>query len=368
MLRVPPPLAALIVATGLGAPAAALDTSAGPVEITEIVDGLDEPWALAFPPEGGFLVTLRAGQLRYYGPGGEMVEVAGVPEVVAEGQGGLLDILLPRDFANTREVYLSYAKAQGAGSGTALGVGRLAEDGTAIENFRVIFEMRPGSSGGRHFGSRIVEAPDGTLLLTIGDRGEQAAAQNLTQHNGKVVRLNRDGSVPPDNPFLDQTGALPEIYSLGHRNPQGAVLGADGVLLVNEHGARGGDEVNRVEPGRNYGWPVITYGVDYDGSAIGEGTEKAGMEQPLTHWDPSIAPSGMMAYSGRLFPDWEGDIFAGSLKFDYIARLDPERGWAEERIEAPETARVRDIREAPDGSIWFLSVGNGAVYRIAPPS
>lgn len=366
MIRTAAPSVALFLAAAAGLPAGALGTSAGEVEITRMADGLNEPWALAFPPDGGFLVTLRAGELRYVDPDGESLSVAGVPQVAATGQGGLLDILLPRDFAMTREVYLSFSKPQAAGAGTALGVGRLAEDFSRIENFRVIFEMRPGSSGGRHFGSRIVEAPNGPLLLTIGDRGDRDAAQDLSLHNGKVVRLNRDGSVPPDNPFVDQPGALPEIYSLGHRNPQGAAFDAEGALLVNEHGARGGDEVNRVESGRNYGWPVISYGTHYDGSPIGEGTEKGGMEQPLTWWDPSIAPSGMMVYSGRLFPDWEGDVFVGSLRFDYLARLDPDEGWAEERIEAPETARVRDVREAPDGSIWFLSVGNGAAYRMAP--
>jgi glucose/arabinose dehydrogenase len=350
----------------LAAPAFALDTSGGGVAITSMADGLDEPWGLAFTPEGGFLVTERAGRLRHYLADGTMIEVAGVPDISDNGQGGLLDILLPRDFDRTRLVYLSYAKPQDGGEGTALGVGRLSDDGARLEGFRSIFEMAPGSSGGRHFGSRIVEAADGTLFLTIGDRGEAERAQDLGLHNGKVIRLNRDGSIPADNPFVGREGALPEIWSYGHRNPQGAALGPDGALYTSEHGAQGGDEVNRPEAGRNYGWPVITYGIDYDGSPIGEGTEKAGMEQPLRYWDPSIAPSGFLFYSGKLWPEWRGDAFVGSLKFDYIARLDPEAGWAEERIEAPETGRVRDIREAPDGTIWFLSVNEGAVFRIAP--
>ena len=226
--------------------------------------------------------------------------------------------------------------------------------------------MTGGGSGGRHFGSRVVEAPDGTLFLTIGDRGDADQAQNLATHNGTVLRLNRDGSVPADNPFLGLDGAQPEIWSYGHRNAQGAALDGQGRLWVVEHGARGGDEVNRVERGANYGWPVIAYGRHYSGAKIGEGTAKPGMEQPAHYWDPSIAPSGMVVYSGRLWPQWRGDIFVGSLKFDYISRLDGARVTEVEQIEAPQTGRVRDIREAPDGSLWFISVGDGAVYRLSP--
>ncbi len=348
-------------------PVAALDTSAGRLAVTPMAEGLDEPWGLGFLPDGGFLVTLRAGELRHYRGDGGWVAVEGLPEVRDDGQGGLLDVLLPQDFRTTREVFLSYAKPQGRREGTALGVGRLSEDGTRLEDFRVIFEMAEGSSGGRHFGSRIVEAPDGTLFLTIGDRGDDDQAQNLSVHNGKIVRVARDGSVPPDNPFVGQPEAQPEIWSWGHRNPQGAALGPDGTLWVNEHGARGGDEVNRVEAGRNYGWPVISYGTEYSGGRIGIGTRAEGMEQPVLYWDPSIAPSGMMFYDGEMFPEWRGDLFVGSLKFDYIARLDADGDWSEERIEGPETGRVRDIRQAPDGSIWFMSVNDGAIYRIARP-
>jgi glucose/arabinose dehydrogenase len=274
--------------------------------------------------------------------------------------------MVPRDFAQSREVYLSYAKPQRGGAGTALAVARLSPDGSQLEDVRTIFEIAPGSSGGRHFGSRIVEAPDGTIFLTVGDRGDDASAQDLTRHNGSVIRLNRDGSVPADNPFVGQSGARPEIWSYGHRNPQGAALDLEGNLWVNEHGARGGDEVNRVVRGANFGWPVISYGEHYSGRKIGEGTEKPGMEQPAFYWDPSIAPSGMMIYSGALWPEWRGDMFVGSLKFDYIARLDGATVREVEQMEGPQTQRVRDIREAPDGSIWFLSVGEGAVYRMTP--
>jgi glucose/arabinose dehydrogenase len=226
--------------------------------------------------------------------------------------------------------------------------------------------MEPGSTGGRHFGSRLIEGRDGFLYATLGDRGDRPSAQDLGRQNGSVIRIARDGSVPLDNPFVDTPGAQPEIWSYGHRNPQGAALDGSGNLWVVEHGARGGDEVNRVEKGANYGWPVISYGRHYSGLKIGEGTAKEGMEQPAHYWDPSIAPSGMMIYQGDMFPDWRGDIFVGSLKFEMISRLEGNPLREVERIESAETARVRDITEAPDGSIWFLSVGQGAAYRITP--
>ncbi len=346
----------------------ALDSTAGPIRAEPMATGLDDPWGLAFLPGGGWLITERGGRLLHYRPDGEAVAVAGVPEVRAEGQGGLLGVMVPRDFAEAREVFLSFSKPQGTGVGTALAVGRLSEDGARLTGVRVIFEMSPGSSGGRHFGSRIVEAPDGTLYLTIGERGEREAAQDLSRHNGSVVRIARDGSVPEDNPFVGVAGALPEIWSYGHRNPQGAALDAEGRLWVNEHGAMGGDEVNRIVAGANYGWPVISYGRHYSGLRIGEGTAKPGMEQPAHYWDPSIAPSGMAIYSGALWPDWAGDFFVGSLKFGLISRLERQgdRLVDAERIEGEETQRVRDVVEAPDGAIWFLSVGQGAAYRLTP--
>ncbi|MEM9032579.1 MAG: PQQ-dependent sugar dehydrogenase [Pseudomonadota bacterium] len=352
----------------VGGPASALETSAGSLRVEAMATGLEEPWGIAFLPEGGVLITERDGRLRYFAGDGSDWEVSGVPEVVADGQGGLLDIMVPRDFAQSREVFLSFAMPQRRREGTALAVGRLNPSGAALEDVRVIFEMSRGSSGGRHFGSRIVEALDGTLFLTIGDRGERPSAQDLSVHNGSVIRINRDGSVPDDNPFLGQDGALPEIWSYGHRNPQGADLDASGQLWVHEHGARGGDEVNRVVKAANFGWPVISYGTHYSGAKIGDGTSKEGMEQPVHYWDPSIAPSGLMIYSGALWPEWAGHLFAGSLKFDMISRLVPGGGGLEEveRIEGPETERVRDIVEAPDGSIWFLSVGRGAAYRVTP--
>ncbi|WP_226782237.1 PQQ-dependent sugar dehydrogenase [Oceaniglobus trochenteri] len=345
---------------------AAMDSSLGAIEVAPVVTGLNEPWGFAFLPGGGFLVTERAGRLQHVGADGSVKQVSGLPDVHVEGQGGLLDVMVPRDFAETREVFLSYAKKQGGGAGTALAVGRLSQAGDRLEDVKVIFEMAPGSDGGRHFGSRIVEGRDGHLFLTIGDRGTGPQAQNTASHNGSVVRINRDGSVPADNPFVGQENALPEIWSYGHRNPQGAGLDGAGQLWVVEHGAKGGDEVNRVKKGANFGWPVISYGTHYSGQQIGEGTQKPGMAQPAHYWDPSIAPSGMTFYSGRLWPEWKGDLLVGSLKFDMISRLDGDTMKEEERLKSPETARVRDIREAPDGTIWFLAVGKGTLYRMSP--
>lgn len=357
--------AALCLLLCLSLPAQALDSSMGRLSVTRMVAGLTEPWAIGFLPDGGVLITERGGRL-LHGSGGEMREVAGVPEVAARGQGGLLDVLVARDFAASREIFLTFAKPQPGGAGTAVARARLAPDGARLEDLRVIFELAPGSSGGRHFGSRLVEARDGTLLVTIGDRGDGPSAQDLSNQNGTVIRIHRDGSVPADNPLVGRPGVRPEIWSWGHRNAQGAALDEAGVLWLAEHGARGGDEINRVQRGANYGWPVIAYGRHYSGARIGEGAQKAGMEQPAYYWDPSIAPSGMMIYSGTLWPQWRGHVFVGSLKFGMIARLAGSPLAEVERLRSPESARVRDIREAPDGSIWFLSVTNGAAYRITP--
>lgn len=355
----------------LGAAAATLMTCtvahAKEWEIHSVIAGLEAPWAVEPLPEGGALITQRGGKLIFAHADGGRSTVRGVPKVRNGGQGGLLDITLARDFATSRVLFLTYAKRQvGGGTGTALARAEWPAGARRLQNVRELFESKPGSSGGRHFGSRVVEAKDGTLFLTIGDRGDDVSAQDTSNHNGSVIRVTKEGAIPRDNPFAGNDAVLDEIWSFGHRNPQGAALDLRGNLWVSEHGARGGDEVNAVKKGANFGWPVISYGRHYSGRKIGEGTRKAGMQQPAFYWDPSIAPSGLMVYSGKAFPDWRGDIFVGSLKFDYISRLSGTPLREVEQIKSPETVRVRDINEAPDGSIWFISVGDGAVYRISP--
>ncbi|MGL4237769.1 PQQ-dependent sugar dehydrogenase [Tabrizicola sp.] len=358
----------LLVLTCLPATALAseVETSAGPMQISQVVSGLNEPWAIAFLPDGGFLVTERDGRLLLI-QGEDSRPVSGVPDVATDQQGGLLDVMVPQDFAQTREVWLSFSARVDGGAGTAAGKGRLSDDGTQLEGFETLF-VTEGVGGGRHFGSRLVEMPDGTIALTTGDRGTGPGgmeAQDPGLAIGKVILLNRDGS-----PAVSRDGWRPGVFSIGHRNIQGATLDLEGRLLVHEHGAQGGDELNAPEQGRNFGWPVISYGENYGGGKIGEGTARDGMEQPVHYWDPSIAPSGLMVYSGTLVPEWKGDIFFGSLNSDFLGRLDPdtpaETGYAEERFSASETGRVRDVIEAPDGSIWFLSVYDGAIYRLAP--
>lgn len=372
-------VAAAVTGTGLwlaltarpaDAEARRFETSAGPVLVERMAGPFAHPWAVAFLPGGAKLVTERGGTLWYLAPDGTRRTVAGVPRVRARGQGGLLDVVAARDFAKTREIFLTYAEPVGEHEGrTAAAVARLSADGAQLEALRVIFRQEPPVGSVIHYGSRVVEAKDGTLWITLGERGMGSQAQNLQNHLGKVVRIARDGSVPPDNPFVGGI-ARPEIWSYGHRNPQGAALDpATGALWTVEHGPKGGDEINRPEAGRNYGWPVITYGVDYSGAKIGIGTHAPGMEQPVWYWDPSIAPSGMTIYSGRLWPEWQGDIFVGALKFQLIARLERE-GEAilgEERLFKGAFGRIRDVREGPEGALWFLTdKAEGALWRIRP--
>lgn len=345
-----------------------MESSAGPMEISLLAAGFEEPWAIGILPDGSFLVTERDGRLTLV-RGEERLSISGLPEVHVGGQAGLLDVMIPQDFATKREIWLSYAVSQrNDGSGTAAGFGRLSDTGNRLVDFRTVFEIPPGSSGDGRFGSRLVEARDGTIFLTVGDRDTGPGgmeAQLPMRGEGKVIHLNRDGT-----PATEFSGALPGVYSMGFRNPQGAALDLSGRLLTVDHGAKGGDELNAPVEGGNYGWPIAAYGQNYNGTRIGLGTSFPGTEQPLHYWDPSIAPSGLMVYSGKLIPEWRGDIFFGSLNSDFLGRLDPDTpaptGYAEERLSAPETGRVRDVVEAPDGSIWFLSVVDGAVYRLAP--
>ncbi|MCC1492675.1 PQQ-dependent sugar dehydrogenase [Cognatishimia sp. F0-27] len=359
------PVAALSVAFATAATADPIETMAGPMTVTSVVEDLDAPWSFGWLPDGTILVTERGGRLLSV-KDGETREIGGLPDISVDGQGGLLDILIPSDFAQTREIFFTFARDQFLrGNGTAVYRATLSQDGSRLEDGETIFAIARGTGGGFHFGSRIVESPDGYLFVTVGDRGNPDQAQDLSMHNGSVLRIDRNGDAPADNPFVDTSGAQGEIWSYGHRNPQGMAFDASGQLWVNEHGARGGDEVNRIEKGANYGWPVIAYGVNYDGSSIGIGREQAGMEQPVHYWDPSIAPSGMTFYDG-VVADWDGNAFVGSLKFDYIARLDGDPLTEVEQISGPETLRVRDVRQGPDGALWFLSVGHGALYRLAP--
>ena len=345
------------------------DTSAGVVVVEEVAGPFAHPWAVAFLPEGDMLVTERGGKLWRLSANGGRNEVAGVPEVVAKNQGGLLDVVAARDFSETREIFLTFSQPSKGKSRTAVAVARLGDESRRLEEFRVIFSQQPAVSSGVHFGSRIVEAQDGTLWVTLGERGNGTQAQNPLSHLGKIVRIARDGSAPRDNPFK-RGFELDEIWSFGHRNPQGAALdAATGALWTVEHGARGGDEINKPLPGLNYGWPVISYGTTYAGTQIGSGTEKGGMEQPVYYWDPSIAPSGMAIYSGKLWPDWQGDIFVGALKFKLISRLDRDGDTitGEEQLFENIYGRVRDVREGPDGAIWFLTDEDpGGLFRVTP--
>ena len=340
------------------------------VRIVTVARGLEHPWGVAFLPDGRMLVTERPGRLRVVARDGSVsAPLAGVPAVFAQGQGGLLDVALDRDFAASRTVYLSYAEPDERGNaGTAVARARLGAAG--LEELRVIFRQIPKVRGGLHFGSRVVQARDGNLFVTLGERYQRDRAQDLGTHLGKVIRIKPDGGAPPDNPFVGRAGALPEIWSYGHRNVQGAALHpATGALWTAEHGAQGGDEINRPEAGRNYGWPVITYGRDYSGASIGEGTAKAGMEQPSHYWDPSIAPSGMTFYEGDAFPGWKGNLFIGSLKFQVLSRLelDGSKVVREERLLRGLNERIRDVRVGPDGLIYLLTDSpDGRVLRVEP--
>ena len=339
----------------------------GAFRVDTIARGLEHPWGLAFLPDGRLLVTERPGRLRIVSTEGEISEpVVGVPEVFAHGQGGLLDVAIDPAFADNQLVYLSYAEPGPRNTaGTSVVRGRLAEG--RLDNVEVIYRQRPKVRSGEHFGSRVVFGRDGTLFVTQGERFRyRRGAQDLTKGFGKIMRVNADGSIPQDNPFVGRRDAQPEIWSYGHRNVQGAAFHPEtGQLWTVEHGARGGDELNHPEAGKNYGWPVITYGVDYSGARIGEGTAKDGMEQPVYYWDPVIAPSGLLFYTGDLFREWKGNVFIGSLQPGALVRLvlENDRVVKEERYRLG--ARIRDVQQGADGRLYLLTdAGNGLVLRI----
>ena len=342
----------------------------GVVRVDTIASGLEHPWAVALLPDGRFLVTERPGRLRIVERDGRLsAPLGGVPAVAARGQGGLLDVALDPRFAENRLVYLSFSDPDGNESGTSVARGRLGEG--RLESVEVIYRQRPKVQSAGHFGSRLVFARDGRLFVTQGDRQRyRDRAQDLSQGIGKVVRIESDGSIPRDNPFVGREDALPEIWSYGHRNIQAAALHPEtGQLWTVEHGARGGDELNHPEAGKNYGWPVITYGVDYSGDRIGEGTAREGMEQPVYYWDPVISPSGMTFYTGDAFPGWRGNVLVGSMQPGALVRLVLEDGRvvSEERYLGALGARIRDVQQGPDGLLYLVTdSANGSLLRVRP--
>lgn len=335
-----------------------------------VVQGLENPWGLAFLPDGRMLVTERPGRLRIASMDGTLsAPIAGVPAVYARGQGGLLDVEIDPDFASNGLVYLTYAEPGAGGAGTAAARGKLV--GERLEDLRVIYRQRPKTEGGGHYGSRLVFATDGKLFITQGDRMlHREKAQDLTSGLGKMVRINPDGTIPEDNPFVGRSDVLPEIWSYGHRNMQGGTRHPEtGQIWTIEHGARGGDELNHPEAGRNYGWPVITYGRDYSGLRIGEGTAKEGMEQPVYYWDPVIAPSGMTFYTGDRYEGWRGDLFIGSLTPGGLVRLTLTDGRVtqEMRYLGELRERIRDVVQGPDGYLYLLTDNAaGRLLRVLP--
>ncbi|MDO5605735.1 MAG: PQQ-dependent sugar dehydrogenase [Paracoccus sp. (in: a-proteobacteria)] len=336
-----------------------------------VIEGLEHPWAVALLPGGGALITERPGRLRIW-QNGAAHEVAGIPNVAAGGQGGLLDVALAPDFDQSRVIYLSYAEPRDGGAGTSVARMVLAPDGRSVSNLQVIFRQHPAHTGNGHFGSRILPAGDGTLFITLGDRSDVAireTTQDLDNHIGKLVRINPDGSVPQDNPYTTTAQAMPEIWARGLRNVQAAALDRAGQLWTIEHGPRGGDELNLIRPGRNYGWPVISYGVNYSGSNINEGIAvHEGMEQPVYYWDPVIAPSGAAFYDGPLLADWRGDLLIGAMRPAGLVRLtlEGDRVTGEERFD-PGIGRIRDVQIAPDGTIWVVTdESRGGLYRLSP--
>jgi len=339
------------------------------IKVVNVSSGLVNPWGLAFLPDGRMLVTERPGRLRLVTGDGKLSDpLGGVPDVFARGQGGLLDVALDPGFERNSLVYLSYAEPGKGGAGTAVGRGRL--EGNRLASFNTIFRQIPRTKTSVHFGSRLAFAGDGKLFITLGDRGERDRVQDFSIHRGQVVRINPDGTIPRDNPFVGRTGYRPETWSVGHRNPQSAAIHPEtGELWTVEHGARGGDEINIPGAGLNYGWPVISYGVHYSGLKIGVGTHKEGMEQPVYYWDPSIAPSGMAFYTGDRFPAWKGNLLVGALKGRMLVRLklEGEKVVEEERILREMNKRIRDVRQGPDGFIYLLTdEKNGSILRLEP--
>jgi glucose/arabinose dehydrogenase len=366
--------AASLLAAGCSASdAQVFHSSAGDLTVETIARGLENPWALAFLPDGRVLVTERPGRMRIVEKDGKLSPpLAGVPKVFASGQGGLHDVVLDRRYGENHTIYFCFAEPVSGGARTALARARLVDDASPrLEDVKVIFHQDGPLSSGNHFGCRIAQSADNNLFLTMGDHfSARDQAQNLGNHLGKVVRIRPDGSVPPDNPFVGRAGAKPEIWSYGHRNSQGLALHpTSGKPWEHEHGPRGGDEINILAPGKNYGWPVIGFGIDYSGAKIHASTKKDGMEQPVWYWVPSIAPSGMAFMTGDLFPAWRGNLLVGALAGQALVRLelDGEKIVKEERMLQGLRERIRDVRTGPDGALWLATDNSaGRILRVAP--
>ena len=366
-------LATLVIATGTRGQSASFQSSAGQLDVETVAGGLVHPWGLAFLPDGRMLVTERPGRMRIITRDGQMsAPLSGVPEVWESGQGGLLDVALDKTFAGNSTIYFCFAERAASGGRTAVARAKLTDENPArLDDVKIIFRQDGPLSSGNHYGCRIAQAPDGNLFVTLGEHFTfRDQAQNLANHLGKIIRIAPDGSVPKDNPFVGRDPAKPEIWSYGHRNPQSLAFNpASGVLWEIEHGPRGGDEVNIIGKGKNYGWPVIGYGIDYNGAKIHESAEKAGMEQPIKYWVPSIAPSGMAFYNGALFPAWKGSLFTGALAGQMLVRLslDGDKVTGEERLLQNLNERIRDVRQGPDGALWLLTDNSaGRILRVAP--
>lgn len=364
--------ASFLIATGTRGENASFASSAGQLEVQTIATGLVHPWSLAFLPDRRMLVTERPGRMRLVTAEGQLSPpLKGVPEVWASGQGGLLDVILDRSFAQNGTIYFCFSERSDGGGRTAVARAKLDDGNGRLDEVKIIFRQDGPLSSGNHYGCRIVQASDGNLLVTLGEHfAYRDEAQNLGNHLGKLIRIAPDGSAPKDNPFVGRADAKPEIWSYGHRNAQGlAVNPATGDLWEIEHGPRGGDEVNIIGKGKNYGWPVIGYGIDYSGAKIHESTARPGMEQPIKYWVPSIAPSGMAFYTAKLFPKWSGSLFTGALAGRMLVRLSLNGNTVtgEERLLQNLNERIRDVRQGPDGALWLLTDNSaGRVLRVSP--
>ncbi len=368
-------LISLLLVTLLVVPVCAAElaeTEKVPIRVETIVTGLENPWGIEMLPDGAYLVTERPGRMRIVMDGVLSPALSGLPPIGVGGQGGLLDVALSADFVESGIIYFSYSALNNGRAGTAIARARLVRNASQayLEDAETIFSMDKKTARGQHFGSRIAVAADGSLFFSIGDRGESERAQDLQDHAGAILRIMADGSIPADNPYADNQQALPQIWSKGHRNPQGMDIDRKtGTLFAVEHGARGGDEINQPEPGKNYGWPVISYGRHYSGAKIGVGTQASGYEQPLYYWDPSIAPGGLAVYRGSMFPEWDGDLLVTALKDQMLVRVDrDDKGTivGTENMLEGQYGRLREVKTAPDGSLLLLTdEANGAILRVS---